>query len=172
MLETHLTTIFTTLAAHDVKFLVAGGLAVAAHGHARFTADLDLVVGLDPENAGRAITALTSLDYKPVAPVSANLFADGVTRSKWAREKGMVVFQLVCAERPETCVDLFTTEPFEFNREYERAPRLELLNGLLVPVVSYETLLAMKSAAGRPRDLDDIEQLKRARGEENLPNLS
>lgn len=33
-------------AAHDVRFLIVGGYAVAAHGHPRFTKDLDVWVGL------------------------------------------------------------------------------------------------------------------------------
>jgi hypothetical protein len=35
--------------------------------------------------------------------------------------------------------------------------------GVLAPVVTLETLLKMKRAAGRPQDLTDIEELQRAR---------
>lgn len=38
-----------------VQYLVVGGLAVNAHGYERLTVDVDLVVGLQPENIVRAI---------------------------------------------------------------------------------------------------------------------
>lgn len=37
--------------AHEVRFLIVGGYAVAAHGNPRFTKDLDVWVWLDPQNA-------------------------------------------------------------------------------------------------------------------------
>lgn len=43
--------IFQALEASGVRYLVVGGVAVVLHGHPRFTADLDLVVSLDPDNA-------------------------------------------------------------------------------------------------------------------------
>ncbi|HEY6241136.1 MAG TPA: hypothetical protein VIW78_09880 [Burkholderiales bacterium] len=57
-------------------------------------------------------------------------------------------------------VDVFVTEPFDFDREYEAALRGELVPGLTVRFVSIPTLIAMKRLANRPRDLDDIEHLK------------
>jgi len=44
-------------AAHDVRYLVVGGYAVAAHGYPRFTQDLDVWVWLDEQNADRLISA-------------------------------------------------------------------------------------------------------------------
>ena len=49
----------------DVRYLVAGGLAVVAHGYPRLTVDLDLVLALDPANTKRAFDALQSLGYYP-----------------------------------------------------------------------------------------------------------
>ena len=53
------------LNAANVRYLVAGGLAVVAHGFVRFTADIDLIVDLEPANVTRAIAALDGLDYRP-----------------------------------------------------------------------------------------------------------
>lgn len=41
-----------------VRYLVAGGLAVNAHGYVRFTADIDLVIALDADNIISAFAAL------------------------------------------------------------------------------------------------------------------
>jgi hypothetical protein len=43
-------------AAHSVRFLIVGGYAVAAHGHPRFTKDLDVWVWLDEQNASQRAT--------------------------------------------------------------------------------------------------------------------
>jgi hypothetical protein len=46
-----LETVIGALNAAPVRYLIAGGLAVIAHGYLRLTKDLDLVLSLDPENA-------------------------------------------------------------------------------------------------------------------------
>ena len=61
--------------------------------------------------------------------------------------------------RPFT-VDVFVSEPFDFEREYEAAMQGELALGLTVRFVSIPALIAMKQLANRPRDLDDIEHLR------------
>jgi hypothetical protein len=163
MLESDLSSIFTALQQAEVRYLVVGGLAVIAHGHARGTADLDLVVALDQENASKAIQTLCSLGYRPLAPVPAGSFAIEEVRRSWVEEKGMRVFQMISDLHPNTSVDLFVAIPFDFSAEYSRSPRMELLPGLPVPIVSYEALLAMKRQAGRPRDLDDLANLELSR---------
>jgi hypothetical protein len=38
---------------HDVRFLIVGGYALAAHGQRRYTKDLDVWVWTDPSNVYR-----------------------------------------------------------------------------------------------------------------------
>lgn len=142
------------------RYLVAGGLAVNAHGYLRFTQDVDLVIALDPENIARGFEALARLGYKPLVPVSAGQFADAALREAWIRDKGMRVLNFFSDAHRETNVDLFVTEPFDFDRETAAALEGELLPGLSVRFVSIPTLIVMKQAAGRPRDLDDIQHLR------------
>jgi predicted nucleotidyltransferase len=110
----------------SVRYLVAGGLAVNAHGYLRFTKDVDLVIQLE----------------------------------SWVRDKGMQVFQLWSDAHPETSVDVFVTEPFDFNEEYARAVMKPLRDNLLVPFVTIPTLIRMKELANRPQDQIDIEHLR------------
>src|SRR5262245_57124884 len=77
----------------NVRYLIVGGLAVAAHGHGRATFDIDLVVQLQPENVKRAVSALEAEGYRPTVPVAAADFANAERRESWIRDKGMVVFQ-------------------------------------------------------------------------------
>ncbi len=163
MLLSHLESIFRSLNEASVRYLVVGGVAVAAHGHPRYTADLDLVIALEAENAERAVRVLMGHGYRPLAPVAPLDFAKAEARRRWVEEKGMMVFQMRSEEMQETCVDLFIEEPFDFAAEYGAAPRLELVAGQRVPVVTYETLIEMKRRAGRGRDLDDIKSLEQGR---------
>ena len=150
-----------------VRYLVAGGLAVNAHGYMRLTKDVDLVLDLQPENVARALAALVRLGYRPTVPVAAAQFADPGQRQRWIREKEMKVFQLWSDEHRDTPIDLFVEEPFSFDEEYSRAVVKPLYGAVEVRFVSLGTLIRMKEAAGRAQDRVDIEHL-RAKLEESL----
>ncbi len=142
-----------------VRYLVAGGLAVNAHGYLRFTRDVDVVVQLVPDNIQRAFSALTALGYRPLVPVTALQFADGALREGWIREKGMQVLQFWSDAHRETPVDVFVREPFVFDEEYEHA-LVKLLGSVAVRFVAIPALIRMKEEAGRPQDRIDIEHLR------------
>ncbi len=55
--------LLTTLAHHQVKFIVIGGAAAIAHGSARLTQDLDIVYERSGENLRALVAALA--DYTP-----------------------------------------------------------------------------------------------------------
>lgn len=152
--------ILRALADAEARYLIVGGLAVAAHGYGRLTFDLDLVVQLRPDNVVRALKALESLGYMPLVPVPAADFADPAKRESWIREKNAVVFQLHSERHRETRIDLFVTEPFDFEQEYARAKTSDLLPGLPARFVRLETLIRMKESAGREKDLEDVRQLR------------
>jgi hypothetical protein len=144
----------------QVRYLVAGGLAVNAHGYLRFTQDVDLVIALDRENILRAFASLADLGYKPLVPIAAEQFANAELRQQWIRDKGMKVLNFFSDRHRETAVDVFVLEPFDFGREYDEALRGEVAPELEARFVSITALIAMKEAAGRPRDLDDIQHLR------------
>ena len=152
--------IVKALQAEGVRYLVAGGLAVNAHGYLRLTHDVDLVIKLSTSNIVAAFVALGSLGYKPLVPITAEQFADEALRARWIAEKGMKVLNFFSDLHRETSLDVFVTEPFDFEREAATCLNAEFSPGFFVPFVSIATLIAMKSLAGRPRDLDDIEHLR------------
>ncbi len=151
----------------DVRYLVVGGVAVVLHGYLRTTVDLDLVVGLDQENLGRALEELSRLGYHPRAPVRISDFGDPKTRRRWIREKGLEVFSL-WNDAGMLELDLFAEEPFDFDEVYARAPEVRL-ETVSVKVISIEDLIALKAKADRPRDREDIKAL-RALSEEEGPS--
>jgi hypothetical protein len=135
-------------------------VAVVAHGVLRQTVDLDLVVQLSERNAANAVRVLSALGYRPRAAVAFEEFADAQARERWCREKGATVFTLDCPFDPMTALDLFVAEPFDFEAAYTQRTFLPV-GAVDVPVVGLATLIAMKRAAGRHRDLADIEDLQR-----------
>ena len=77
----------------------------------------------------------------------------------------MLVFQMALFAEDDLPIDIFLQPPFDFEQEYLNAVRCELAPDLFVPVVSLDRLIAMKRLAGRARDLEDIANLERLRGQ-------
>ena len=161
--EMNLATLESILRALDaarVRYLVAGGVAVLAHGYARFTADVDLVVALQRENILAALGALRGLGYRAAVPITDEQFADERERERIRAEKGMMVLNLFSDAHRDTAIDIFVTEPFDFDAEYAAAPLQEVGPGARARFVTIRTLIDMKSRVGRPRDLADVEHLR------------
>lgn len=152
--------IVRALNAAGVRYLIAGGLAVNAHGYLRFTKDADFVIQLAPDNIKRTFAALETLGYKSLVPVTADQFADRPTREGWIRDKGMQVLQLWSDRHRETPIDIFVHEPFPFDEEFSNALVKPLYGSIEVRFVSIPTLIRMKEAAGRAQDRIDIEHLR------------
>jgi hypothetical protein len=149
----------------NVPFIVAGGLAVNAHGYPRQTWDVDLVIRLEPGAIRAAFAALGRLGYLPRVPVTAEGFADAAQRARWIEEKGMRVLNFHSDRHRETPIDVFVSEPFDFEAEYRRALVEEVAPGVPVRILRLAALLKLKREAGRPQDLADIDALTRLHGE-------
>ena len=154
------TTIIRNLNEAAVRYLVVGGLAVVAHGYVRFTADIDLLIGLDPMNVTNAINVLKAMGYTPRAPVAIEEFANPTQRTNWRCQKLMTVFSLFSATHPGTEIDIFIEDPLGFDQAITNAMNVEIAKGVAAPVCSLSDLLKLKSIAGRPQDLLDIQKLK------------
>ncbi len=155
-----LETVFNTLNKAEVRYLVAGGIAVNTHGYQRMTADLDLVIQLDENNIKTAIKSLGVLGYKPIIPITATDFANPDKRKLWIKTKNMQVLSFQSNQHNDTTIDIFVKEPFDFDKEYKTSTLVEIAPDICFNVVSIKTLIAMKASTQRARDLDDIDHLK------------
>jgi hypothetical protein len=151
--------IFEALNRAEVRYIVVGGLATVLHGHARLTADIDLIIDLAPQEARKAIDALTRIGFRPRIPVAATDFAVEAKRREWIRDKNMRVFPLVDPDDPMRQIDLFADTPIDFGSLWARSEVMSL-ERTTVRVISVEDLIELKRLAGRPQDLADIEALE------------
>lgn len=151
--------VLSALEAASVRYLVVGGVAVVLHGHLRATADLDLVVQLDPANTAAAVGALTAIGLRPRAPVALADFSDAGRRREWIEGKGLTVLSLWSPDRPGLEVDLFVAEPVDFDAAHGRALRIPL-DEVTATVIGRDDLIALKRTSGRPQDLLDVEALQ------------
>lgn len=129
---------------HDVRFLVVGGYAVALHGHPRYTADLDVWVWIDPDNADAVLAALDDFGFGEV----------GLTQDDFLRPEHVVQLGY-----PPLRIDVLTSlDGVEFDSTHEH--RVEVVvDGVPVPFIGLEDLRRNKRAMGRHQDLADLEAL-------------
>lgn len=151
--------LFKALNEAHVQYVVVGGLATVLHGYARMTADVDLVVNLDPAETEKALKALLATGLKARLPVDPMLFANAETRASWITEKHMLVFSFYDPSNPLRIVDLFVHEPIPFKDLSQRAVTMDI-DGIAVPVCGIADLIELKRRAARPRDIDDIAHLQ------------
>lgn len=146
----------------NVKYLLVGGIAVNLYGYARFTVDLDIMVGLDEENLMKLIDVMERLNYKPRVPVKTIDLTVEEKRDQWVREKGAVVFTFIHPGDPVKHIDIFLRNPVDFDIAY-REKEIIKVRDIAINLISIDHLIEMKQSTGRPRDLEDINQLKRVK---------
>jgi hypothetical protein len=146
----------------NIRYVLVGGLAVLLHGIDRLTADIDLVVDLAPEQASKAVDALLELGFRTQAPVDARQFADAAVRDRWRRESGMLVLSFWDPQNRRPTVDLFANYPMDFELLFRDSLLLPLAT-TTVRVASLDHLISIKRAAGRAKDLEDVDRLAELR---------
>jgi hypothetical protein len=132
------------LNAHGVEYLVVGGHAVAYHGYPRPTGDIDFWVAIKPENAARLI----------------RVFKDfGFNHPNLAPELFLKERQVIRIGVPPVRVEVLTTvSGLTFEECYARRVD-DAVDGVPIKFISLDHLKANKRAAGRHKDLDDLQNL-------------
>lgn len=151
------TSLLSALAEADVDYVLIGGWALPVHGVTRATIDVDIVPDPERANLDRLRSLLVELEaHVPGAdpsfdPLSIAALTSGATVKCLTRLGELHVVQ--GQEGIPPYADLSA-----------RSLRLEV-EGVEFSVCSYEDLVAMKTASGRPQDEIDVTDLRRARGE-------
>jgi len=133
------------LVEHEVEFMVIGGHAVSHHGYPRFTHDVDVVVEPSRENAERLIAALDDFGFGAL----------DLTAAEFTRDTTVVL------GRAPHEIDIMTfVKGVELKSAWDRRS-YGSLDGVSVPFIGKDDLIANKRAVGRPEDLADVARLTR-----------
>lgn len=120
---------------------------MAVHGHGRATDDMDVFVHATPGNAIKVFQALQRFG----APVSAHQ----VTPELFSRER----YGYRIGRKPLLIEVLTSIDGVTFEEASEDAVHVRM-DAAEVPVIGLRSLLKNKRAAGRAKDLADIEALE------------
>jgi predicted nucleotidyltransferase len=133
------------LNAHEVRYLIVGGYAVAFHGHPRYTKDLDVWIERSSKNARRLMRALEDFGFGSV----------GLEETDFLEPK-----QIIQLGRPPLRIDLLTSlTGVAFEECYNEREALDV-EGVQLSFIGLERLRANKRATGRYQDLADLENLE------------
>jgi predicted nucleotidyltransferase len=132
---------------NGVKYLIIGGYAVIEYTEPRYTKDLDIWISAEKENATVVFQSLREFG----APLS------GITADDFANEE--LFYQM---GRPPGRVDILMSIPgVNFSDAWSRRVETDF-EGVKVPLISRQDLIAAKIASGRTEDKRDVKALKQA----------
>lgn len=145
--------ILRTLVAEEVSFVVIGGIAARVHGSVRVTDDLDVVPEPGIQNAQRLERALARLGAR-FRGVDADLLGIDLDAETLAEGANF----MLSTEFGDLDVMPLVDGAIEWDQLRGRAAEHDLA-GVVVPVAGRDDLIAMKRAAGRRQDIEDIVQI-------------
>ena len=141
------------LTGRGVDFVVIGGYAAVLHGSPRITRDLDVCYATEPVNLRVLGRALTDMNARPAGvDEDVPFVADARTLAR---------MQMLTLVTDLGRLDLMTPPKGAppYARMRDRAERYDL-DGVLVRVAAIPDLVKMKRAAGRKKDIADVEELE------------
>ncbi|QKZ12861.1 nucleotidyltransferase [Spirosoma sp. KUDC1026] len=132
----------------QVKYILVGGYSVILHGYSRTTGDMDVWVEKTSENYSRLERAFLEFGM-PTFDMTSDNFLNNSN------------FDVFTFGRQPVAIDIITAiKGLEFKAAFEQAKDIEV-EGLVIRLIHYNDLIKAKKAAGRPRDINDIDHLTR-----------
>jgi len=144
--------ILRTLGEHKVRFVLIGGQAATAQGSTSLTADIDIVYARDRENLAHLASALAALGASLRGADQALPFRPDAETLR----RGLN-FTFSTRFGPLDCLGE-AAGAFTFEALARNADSYDIAE-INVQVAALDDLIAMKRAAGRPKDLIEVENL-------------
>lgn len=140
------------LSEEGVEYVVIGGMALILHGGSHVTYDCDIAIATDAANISALVKALG-----PVHPVPTG-FEPG---DPFVWDESVIKDRSVHLDTLAGSLDILLDTPGidSFQGLLSRADR-RLIGNHEVPVATIDDLIAMKSEAGRTKDLLHLEELR------------
>jgi predicted nucleotidyltransferase len=139
--------LLSALNAHNVRYVVVGGHALAVHAQPRATKDLDIFIDRRPDNA-KAIYAALAAYGAPLGDTTSEDF-----------EKPNSILRLGV---PPICVDILQNiDGVDFDSVWHASSE-HTVDGFRARYISAEHLIKNKLASGRLQDLADVEAIQKA----------
>lgn len=132
------------LNAHKVEYLLVGGYAVGYHGYPRATIDLDLWVARHSQNAKKLVLVLRNFGFD----------VEGLSEDLFLEEN-----KIVRMGEPPIRIEIITSASGVNFKECYNNRVIDSFDDVPVNVISLKHLKLNKKAAGRHKDLDDLENL-------------
>lgn len=132
------------LNSHSVEYLLVGGYAVGYYGYPRATADMDIWIAHTSSNAQKLVAAIKEFGFN-VPELTPELFL---------KEN-----QVIRMGVPPFRIEIVTSASGVTFEECYAARVRAVIDDIEVNLISLDHLKANKRAAGRHKDLDDLEHL-------------
>ena len=129
---------------NQVEYLLIGGYAVAYHGYARSTADMDIWIAIHPQNAQKIVMALEKF---------------GFNLPELVPELFLKEDKIIRLGVPPIRIEIATTIAGVKFSECYASRVVDTLDGIPVNIISLPHLKTNKQAAHRHKDLNDLENL-------------
>jgi hypothetical protein len=139
--------ILDALLAHEVDFVLIGGMAGVVRGSSYPTYDVDIAYGRDRDNLTHLAAALNGLGARlRDAPADVPFILDAKTLENGAH---------FTFETPYGSLDILTDPDGapRYDELKQAAGEPKELEGVMILVASLDHLIAMKEAAGRTKDM-------------------
>lgn len=129
----------------NVEYILVGGYAVIIRGYSRSTGDMDILVNKTEENFIKLQLAITNFGLPIVAIPKEKFFSND--------------FDVFSFGKPPYAIEIMTAvKGLDFNYTYKQST-IELVDGIAVRTIHLNQLIEAKKAAGRNKDLNDLENL-------------
>ena len=132
------------LNAHQVRYLLIGGIAVAYHGYPRSTNDIDVWVEISDDNASKLVSVLEEFGFT-LPELTADLFLQSE--------------RIVRMGVPPMRIEVLTSISGVEFQDCFRSRVVDEIDGVPVNLIGLSHLKTNKRASGRHKDLDDLENL-------------
>ena len=131
----------------SIPYMIIGGQAVLLYGEPRLTRDIDITLGLTPDEFSKVADVVQQIGLKVLVDD-----AEGFVRETW-------VFPTLHEESGLRVDFIFSWTPYE--KEALQRARVVVVKETPVRFASPEDVVIHKMLAGRPRDVEDVVSILR-----------